>query len=128
MPPGDYPANPGTGWQEPQYLLADVMDHDDDYFDKALEGFALSLPLTRRSLHLPLARVNSGVYLRQVMEKAVARVAKSRSAIRSIRQPRWVPKPMNDQLEKILNYIKIGKEEGAKCVTGGNRRISATAF
>jgi len=27
----------------------------------------------------------------------------------------------HDQLEKILGYIKIGKEEGAKCMTGGEQ-------
>jgi len=41
MHPADYPANPGTGDKSPNIFFADVMDHDDDYFDKALEGFAL---------------------------------------------------------------------------------------
>ncbi len=29
----------------------------------------------------------------------------------------------NDQLEKILSYIEIGKEEGAKLLTGGERNV-----
>ncbi len=29
------------------------------------------------------------------------------------------PQASQDQMEKILEYIKIGKEEGAKCLTGG---------
>ncbi len=41
-----YSGNPGAGRQVAKYLLADVMDEEDAFFDKALEGFALS-PLTR---------------------------------------------------------------------------------
>ena len=33
----------------------------------------------------------------------------------------------NDQLEKILSYIDIGKQEGAKVLTGGERAICSTA-
>jgi aldehyde dehydrogenase len=29
----------------------------------------------------------------------------------------------NDQYEKILSYIDIGKKEGAKVLTGGARQI-----
>ncbi len=34
----------------------------------------------------------------------------------------------NDQLEKILSYIDIGKKEGAKVLTGGGRANMPSAF
>jgi len=44
------------GDKSPNIFFADVMDHDDDYFDKALEGLR-SLPLTRaKSAPAPRAR------------------------------------------------------------------------
>jgi len=75
------------------------MDHDDDYFDKALEGFALFAFNKGEVCTCPSRALIQESIFDKFMEKAVARVAKIKVAIRSIRQPRWAPKPRTISLK-----------------------------
>ncbi len=54
------------GGKSPNIFFADVMAQDDDFFDKALEGFAMFALEPGRSLHLPQPRAHPEVDLRQV--------------------------------------------------------------
>jgi aldehyde dehydrogenase len=109
------------GGKSPNIFFADVMAEDDDFLDKALEGFVMFALNQGEVCTCPSrALVQESIYDR-FMEKAVARV-------RSIKQGHPLdPDTMmgaqasNDQLEKILSYIDIGKAEGAKVLTGGGR-------
>jgi len=111
------------GGKSPNIFFADVMDADDDFFDKALEGFAMFAFNQGEVCTCPSrALVQESIYDR-FMERAVARV-------RQIVEGNPLdPKTMigaqasNDQLEKILSYIEIGKKEGARILTGGARRV-----
>ena len=55
------------------------------------------------------------------MEKAVARVAKIKVGDPLGPTTQMGAQCSEGQLKKILNYIDIGKKEGAKCMTGGGR-------
>ena len=55
------------------------------------------------------------------MEKAVARVNKIKQGNPLELSTMIGAQASNDQLEKILSYIDIGKKEGAKLLTGGER-------
>ena len=55
------------------------------------------------------------------MEKAVARVAKIKVGDPLDPTTQMGAQCSKGQLDKILNYIEIGKQEGAKCMTGGER-------
>src|ERR1700734_576135 len=110
------------GRKSPNIFFADVMEADDDYFDKALEGFAMFALNQGEVCPCPSrALVQEKVYDR-FMERATART----KAI--IEGDPLDPRTMigaqasNDQLEKILSYIDIGKKEGATVRTGGARR------
>ena len=99
------------------------MEADDDFFDKALEGFAMFALNQGEVCTCPSrALVQESIYDR-FMERAVARVKQI------VEGNPLDPKTMigaqasNDQLEKILSYIEIGKKEGAKVLTGGARRV-----
>ena len=113
------------GGKSPNIFFADVMEADDDFFDKALEGFVMFALNQGEVCTCPSrALVQESIY-DKFMERAVART-------RQIVEGNPLdPKTMigaqasNDQLEKILSYIDIGKKEGAKVLTGGARRIHA---
>ncbi len=111
------------GGKSPNIFFADVMEADDDFFDKALEGFVMFALNQGEVCTCPSrALVQESIY-DKFMERAVART----KAV--VEGNPLDPKTMigaqasNDQLEKILSYIDIGKKEGAKILTGGARRM-----
>ncbi len=108
------------GGKSPNIFMADVVDHDDDFFDKAIEGFVLFALNQGEVCTCPSrALIHESIY-DQFMERAVART-------RAIIQGNPLdPATMigaqasNDQFEKIMSYIDIGKNEGAEIVCGGS--------
>ena len=107
------------GGKSPNIFFADVMDADDDFLDKALEGFALFAFNKGEVCTCPSrALIQESIY-DKFMERAVARVAKIRVGNSLLPSTQMGPQVSKDQMNSILNYIKIGREEGAKCLTGG---------
>ncbi len=101
------------------------MDADDDFFDKALEGFAMFALNQGEVCTCPSrALVQESIYDR-FMERAVARMKAIVEGNPLDPNTMIGAQASNDQLEKILSYIDIGKKEGAKVLTGGARRVHA---
>ena len=69
------------------------------------------------------ALVQKSIYDR-FMERAIKRVEKIKQGDPLDRRRMIGAQASNDQLEKILSYIDIGKKEGAKVLTGGERAIA----
>jgi aldehyde dehydrogenase len=109
------------GGKSPNIFFGDVMDRDDDFFDKSLEGFAMFALNQGEVCTCPSrALVHERIY-DKFMEKAVARV-KSIKLGNPLDPTTMVgAQASNDQLEKIMSYMDIGKKEGAKVLTGGAR-------
>ncbi len=109
------------GGKSPNIFFADVMEKDDAFFDKALEGFAMFALNQGEVCTCPSrALVQESIY-DKFMERAVKRV-------KAIVQGNPLdPKTMigaqasSEQMEKILSYLDIGRKEGAKVLTGGGR-------
>ena len=109
------------GGKSPNIFFADVMAEDDAFFDKALEGFAM-FALNQGEVCTCPSRVlvQESIYDR-FMEKAVDRVRKIKQGHPLDPETMLGAQASNDQLEKILSYIDIGKGEGATVLTGGER-------
>ncbi|HRN84825.1 MAG TPA: aldehyde dehydrogenase family protein [Hyphomicrobium sp.] len=111
------------GGKSPNIFFADVADHDDDFFDKALEGFAMFALNQGEVCTCPSrALVHESIYDR-FMERAVKRVEAIKQGHPLDSSTMIGAQASNDQLEKILSYIKIGQDEGAQVLTGGARNI-----
>ena len=111
------------GGKSPNIFFADVMREDDDYLDKALEGFAMFALNQGEICTCPSrALIHESIYDR-FMEKAIARVNAIKLGSPLDFDTMIGAQASNDQLEKILSYIEIGKDEGAKVLTGGSRHI-----
>jgi aldehyde dehydrogenase len=107
------------GGKSPNIFFADVMDADDDFLDKALEGFALFCLNKGEVCTCPSrALVQESIY-DKFMERAVARVNKIKVANPLDPKTMMGPQVSKEQMNTILKYIDIGKKEGAKCLTGG---------
>ena len=109
------------GGKSPNIFFNDVADKNDGFYDKALEGFTL-FALNQGEVCTCPSRglIEAGIY-----DKFLGDVTARTKAIKQ-GHPLDVStmigaQASNDQLEKILSYIEIGKKEGAKVVTGGER-------
>jgi aldehyde dehydrogenase len=111
------------GGKSPNIFFADVMEADDDFFDKALEGFAMFALNQGEVCTCPSrALVQESIY-DKFIERAVARVKQIVEGNPLDMKTMMGAQASNDQLEKILSYIEIGKNEGAQVLTGGARRV-----
>jgi aldehyde dehydrogenase len=109
------------GGKSPNIFFADVMDADDEFLDKALEGFALFAFNKGEVCTCPSRALVQECIFDKFLEKAIERVGKIRMGNPLFSETMMGAQASHDQLKKILDYIKIGKEEGANCVIGGER-------
>ena len=109
------------GGKSPNIFFADVMQEDDSFVDKALEGFTMFALNQGEVCTCPSrALVHESIYDR-FMEKALARVGKVVQGNPLDSATMVGAQASNDQLEKILSYMDIGRQEGAKVLAGGDR-------
>ena len=109
------------GGKSPNIFFADVMDADDDYFDKCLEGFAMFAVNQGEVCTCPSrVLVQESIYER-FMERDVARVKAIKQGHPLDMTTMIGAQASTDQLEKILSYLDIGRQEGAKVLTGGHQ-------
>ncbi len=109
------------GGKSPNIFFDDILSEDDAFFDKALEGFALFALNQGEVCTCPSrALVQESIYDR-FMERAVDRVRKIKQGHPLDGSTMIGAQASQEQLEKILGYIEIGKEEGAELLTGGQR-------
>jgi len=109
------------GGKSPNIFFADVMDADDEYFDKALEGFALFAFNKGEVCTCPSRALIQESIFDKFLERAVARVAKIKVGNPLDPSTMMGAQASRDQLDKILDYITIGKHEGARCAIGGEQ-------
>lgn len=111
------------GGKSPNIFFADVMAKDDKFFDKALEGFAL-FALNQGEVCTCPSRVlvQESIYERFI-ERAVARVKAIKQGNPLDPNTMIGAQASSEQLEKILGYLDIGRKEGAKVLTGGERNV-----
>ncbi|MEZ2221678.1 aldehyde dehydrogenase [Rhizobium sp. RCC_161_2] len=111
------------GGKSPNIFFKDVAEEDDDFLDKAIEGFVMFALNQGEVCTCPSrALIHESIY-DKFMEKALKRV----EAI--VQGDPLDPATMigaqasSEQLEKILSYLDIGKQEGAEVLIGGERNV-----
>lgn len=109
------------GGKSPNIFFGDVADGDDDFLDKAVEGFAMFALNQGQVCTSPSRVLVQDTIYDKFMEKAVARTKKIKQGHPLDPSTMIGAQASNDQLEKILSYFDIGKQEGAKVLTGGKR-------
>ena len=109
------------GGKSPNIFMADVMDADDDFFDKALEGLALFAFNKGEVCTCPSRALIQESIFDRFLERAVDRVNKIKVGNPLDPATMQGAQASSDQMEKILEYLKVGKSEGALCATGGER-------
>src|SRR3954452_21668364 len=109
------------GGKSPNIFFSDVTAEDDDFFDKAIEGFVMFALNQGEVCTCPSrALVHADIYDR-FMERALKRVAAIKQGDPRAADTMIGAQASGEQLAKILSYIDIGKQEGAKVLAGGGR-------
>ncbi|ETT88621.1 aldehyde dehydrogenase [Viridibacillus sp. FSL R5-0477] len=109
------------GGKSPNIFFEDVMDQDDAFLDKAVEGFVMFALNQGEVCTCPSrALIQESIYDRFI-EKALKRVAEIKIGNPLDTDVMMGAQASQEQLEKILSYIDIGKQEGAECLVGGGQ-------
>jgi len=115
------PVSLELGGKSPNVFFEDVASADDAFYDKALEGFTLFALNQGEVCTCPSrALIQSSIYDRFLAD-AVARTEKIIQGNPLDTATMIGAQASNDQLEKIMSYLDIGRQEGAKVLTGGAR-------
>src|SRR5215469_6707295 len=111
------------GGKSPIIFFKDVAAEDDDFFDKAIEGFVMFALNQGEFCTCPSrALVHESIYDR-FMERALKRVGAIVQGSPLDLSTMISAQASSEQLEKILSYIDIGKKEGAEVLIGGERNV-----
>ena len=109
------------GGKSPNIFFKDVMAEDDAFFDKALEGFAMFALNQGEVCTCPSrALIQEDIY-EAFMERAIKRVEAISQGDPLDPTTMIGAQASSEQLEKILSYLDIGRQEGAQVLTGGER-------
>ena len=115
------PATLELGGKSPNIFFADVMDKDDAFLDKAVEGLVLFAFNQGEVCTCPSrALIHESIYDR-FMERVLQRVAAIRHANPLDTDSMMGAQASKEQLTKILSYLDLGKQEGAEVLAGGGQ-------
>jgi len=107
------------GGKSPNIFFESVMAHDDNFLDKAIEGLVLFAFNQGEVCTCPSrALIQESIY-EEFMQRCLKRVAAIKMGDTLDLSTQMGAQASNDQYEKILNYINVGKQEGAEILIGG---------
>ena len=108
------------GGKSPNIFFEDVMEKDDDFFDKCIEGFVMFNLNQGEVCTCPSrALIQESIY-DKFMERAIART-KAVVQDNPLKMETMIGAQASvEQMEKIKSYLELGKKEGAKVLTGGS--------
>jgi len=122
------PATLELGGKSPNIFFEDIADADDDFFDKAVEGLVLFAFNQGEVCTSPSrALIQESVY-DKFMERVLPRVAAIVQGNPLDSKTMIGAQASQDQLNKIMSYMDIGKQEGAQVLIGGGRNVLSGAF
>jgi aldehyde dehydrogenase len=109
------------GGKSPNIFFDDVASQRDAFYDKALEGFAMFALNQGEVCTCPSrALIQGGIY-QDFLADSVKRVEQIKQGDPLDTETMIGAQASNDQLEKIMSYMDIGRQEGARILTGGER-------
>ena len=107
------------GGKSPNVFFADIMDKDDAFLDKAIEGLVLFAFNQGEVCTAPSrALIQESIYER-FMERVLQRVAAIKQGNPLDTDTMIGAQASKEQLAKILSYLELGQQEGAQVLAGG---------
>jgi aldehyde dehydrogenase len=115
------PSTTELGGKSPNIFFADVMAEDDDFLDKAVEGLVLYAFNKGEVCTCPSRALIDETIYEPFMELCLARIGEIRQGHSLLLDTQLGPQVSSAQLEKVESYVRIGLDEGAELLIGGER-------
>ncbi|MFF0431296.1 aldehyde dehydrogenase family protein [Streptomyces sp. NPDC004327] len=109
------------GGKSPNLFFDDVSAADDDFLDKALEGFTMFALNQGEVCTCPSRALIQRGHYHDFLQAAITRTEAIVPGHPLDTDTMIGAQASSDQLAKILSYLEIGQQEGAKILTGGQR-------
>jgi aldehyde dehydrogenase len=109
------------GGKSPNIFFEDVMSADDAFFDKAIEGFVMFALNQGEVCTCPSRALVQESIFDKFMERAMKRVKAIKQGNPLNASTMLGAQASSEQVQKILSYIDIGRQEGAELLIGGGR-------
>ncbi|TLP93719.1 aldehyde dehydrogenase family protein [Nesterenkonia salmonea] len=109
------------GGKSPNIFFEDVASRDDAFYDKALEGFTMFALNQGEVCTCPSRALIQSTIIDDFLDAAVERTRAVVQGNPLDTDTQVGAQASNDQLEKILSYLDIGKKEGAEVLIGGHQ-------
>jgi len=119
--PNLIPVTLELGGKSPNIFFADVAEKNDSFYDKALEGFTLYAFNSGEVCTCPSRALVQESFYDSFMTDAVARTEKIIMGNPLDTNTQMGAQVSEAQMNTILGYIEVGKKEGAKVLSGGER-------
>jgi len=117
------PSTAELGGKSPNIFFEDVMAADDAFLDKAIEGLVLYAFNKGEVCTCPSrALIQESIY-DEFMARCLTRIASIRQGDPLDPATQIGPQVSRAQLEKIEEYVRIGRAEGAEVLIGGERNV-----
>ena len=114
------PATLELGGKSPNIFFADIADHDDAFFDKAIEGLVLFAFNQGEVCTCPSrALIHESIY-DKFMDRCLKRIAAIKQGNPLDTDTMLGAQASKEQMTKITSYLDLGKQEGASVLSGGS--------
>ena len=114
------PATLELGGKSPNIFFSDVLDADDDYLDKAVEGMVLFAFNQGEVCTCPSRALIHEAMYEPFMERVLTRVKAIRQGNPLDTSTMVGAQTSKGQMTRILSYLDLGRQEGAECLIGGH--------
>jgi len=110
------------GGKSPNIFFEDILDKDDDFLEKTLEGFAMFALNQGEVCTCPSRALVQESIADRFLEMAVERVKKIKTGHPLDTDTMIGAQASKQQFDKIIGCIDSGRNEGAQLLTGGDAR------
>ena len=117
------PCTVELGGKSPNIYFADVMDGEEEFINKAVEGLVLGFFNQGEVCTCPSrALIHESIY-EPFMQRVMDKVAQIRRGDPFDTDTMIGAQASRQQFDKIMSYIKIAREEGGQILTGGSEEL-----
>ncbi|KIO37866.1 acetaldehyde dehydrogenase ExaC [Shewanella sp. cp20] len=114
------PSTVELGGKSPNIYFADVMDQEDEYLDKAVEGMLLAFFNQGEVCTCPSRVLIAESIYDKFIEKVIARAQSIKQGNPLDTDTQVGAQASQEQFDKIMSYLEIGRNEGAQVLMGGS--------
>ena len=115
------PSTVELGGKSPNIFFKDITQYEDDYLEKCAEGFVLGFFNQGEVCTCPSRALIQEDIFDEFMEKVIEKANKIIRGNPLDTETMVGAQASQEQFEKIMSYLTIGKDEGAELLTGGNK-------